>query len=311
MDREEFQKKYDNSILVCCTENSIKKVFNICDLMDLTVSKSKQATAILIGKQTAKSPLFHVEQFLNDFYKEMEEEKKEVKKEVKMFEQRMNNAIYKLKQKYGDTYIIKGTDMDTVIQLISELGMNTVQKEGKDTILIEEGDTIPCVRHSARQFITELMSNMIDVLDPFINEEMMVEVKEKKNTEIMINEVESYLTNTLTKPLHKIYNTQRRVYSIGYGYNEKVMIDENDFYVFRKAVYLLYMCNKWVTKDNEKQSKEPDFKKGNKIIYTIKDSNGNTYPVTRLSERVYESKEHKTLFITDEERVVTGIYKEK
>jgi hypothetical protein len=307
MDKEEFQKKYDNSILVCCTENSIKKVFNICDLMDLTASNSKQATAILIGEQTAKSPLFHVEQFLNDFYKEMEEEKKE----VKMFEQRMNNAIYKLKQKYESTYIIKGTDMDTVIQLISELGMNTVQKEGKDTILIEEGDTIPCVRHSARQFITELMSNMIDVLDPFINEEMMVEVKEKKDTEIMINEVESYLTNTLTKPLHKIYNTQRRVYSIGYGYNEKVMIDENDFYVFRKAVYLLYMCNKWVMEDNKKQSKEPTFNKGNKIMYTIKDGNGNTYPVRRLSERVYESKEHKTLFITDEEGIVTGIYKEK
>lgn len=307
MEKEEFQKKYDSSILVCCTEDSIKKVFNICDLMDLTASNSKQATAILIGKQTAKSPLFHVEQFLNDFYKEMEEEKKE----TKMFEQRMNNAIYKLKQKYGDTYIIKGTDMDTVIQLISELGMNTVQKEGKDTILIEEGDTIPCVRHSARQFITELMSNMIDVLDPFINEEMMVEVKEKKDTEIMINEVESYLTNTLTKPLHKIYNTQRRVYSIGYGYNEKVMIDENDFYVFRKAVYLLYMCNKWVMEDNKKQSKEPTFNKGNKIMYTIKDGNGNTYPVRRLSERVYESKEHKTLFITDEEGIVTRIYKEK
>ena len=72
MDREEFQKKYDNSILVCCTENSINKVFNICDLMDLTVSKSKQITAILIGEQTAKSPLFHVEQFLSDFYKEMQ-----------------------------------------------------------------------------------------------------------------------------------------------------------------------------------------------------------------------------------------------
>lgn len=307
MEKEEFQKKYDSSILVCCTEDSIKKVFNICDLMDLTASNSKQATAILIGKQTAKSPLFHVEQFLNDFYKEMEEEKKE----TKMFEQRMNNAIYKLKQKYGDTYIIKGTDMDTVIQLISELGMNTVQKEGKDTILIEEGDTIPCVRHSARQFITELMSNMIDVLDPFINEEMMVEVKEKKDTEIMINEVESYLTNTLTKPLHKVYDMERMVYSIGFGDKERVMIDEDDFHVFRKAVRLLYMCNKWVMKDNKKQLKEPDFNKGNKIMYTIKDSNSNTYPVSRLSERVYESKEHKTLFITDEEGTVVGIYKEK
>lgn len=307
MDKEEFQKKYDNSILVCCTENSIKKVFNICDLMDLTASNSKQATAILIGEQTAKSPLFHVEQFLNDFYKEMEEEKKE----VKMFEQRMNNAIYKLKQKYGDTYIIKGTDMSTVIQCIMELGMNAVQKEGKDTILIEEGDNIPCVRHSARQFITELMSNMIDVLDPFINKETTIEIKEEEDTENMISETIFHLTHTLTKLLHKVYDMERMVYSIGFGNKERVMIDEDDFHVFRKAVRLLYICNKWVTKDNEKQSKEPDFKKGNKIMYTIKDSNGNTYPVRRLSERVYESKEHKTLFITDEEGVVTGIYKEK
>lgn len=307
MEKEEFQKKYDSSILVCCTEDSIKKVFNICDLMDLTASNSKQATAILIGKQTAKSPLFHVEQFLNDFYKEMEEEKKE----TKMFEQRMNNAIYKLKQKYGDTYIIKGTDMDTVIQCITELGMNAVYKEGEDVILIEEKGSIPCVRHSARQFITDVMSGMIDVLDPFINKETAIEIKEEEDTENMISETIFHLTNTLTKPLHKIYNTQRRVYSIGYGYNEKVMIDENDFYVFRKAVYLLYMCNKWVMEDNKKQSKEPTFNKGNKIMYTIKDGNGNTYPVRRLSERVYESKEHKTLFITDEEGIVTGIYKEK
>lgn len=140
MDREEFQKKYNNSILVCCTEASIKKVFNICDLMDLTVSKSKQITAILIGEQTAKSPLFHAEQFLSDFYK----------------------------------------------------------------------------------------------------------LTEKKKL-----------------------------------------------------------------KDNGNQSKEPTFNKGNKIMYTIEDENGNTHAVTRLSERVYESKEHHTLFITDEEGVVTGIYKEK
>lgn len=308
MDKEEFQKKYDNSVLVCCTENSIKKVFNICDLMDLTASKSKQITAILIGEQTAKSPLFHVEQFLNDFYNEIEGREK---KETKMFEQRMNNAIYKLKQKYGDTYIIKGTDMSTVIQCIMELGMNAVQKEGKDTILIEEGDTIPCVKHSARQFITELMSGMIDVLDPFINKETMIKIKEEEDTENMISETIFHLTHTLTKPLHKVYDMERMVYSIGFGDKERVMIDEDDFHVFRKAVRLLYMCNKWVMEDNKKQSKEPTFNKGNKIMYTIKDGNGNTYPVSRLSERVYESKEHKTLFITDEEGTVTGIYKEK
>lgn len=82
MDREEFQKKYDNSILVCCTENSINKVFNICDLMDLTVSKSKQITTILIGEQTAKSPLFHVEQFLSDFYRGDRRRRKERDKDV-------------------------------------------------------------------------------------------------------------------------------------------------------------------------------------------------------------------------------------
>lgn len=307
MEKEEFQKKYNNSILVCCTEASIKKVLNICYLMDLTASKSKQITAILIGEQTAKSPLFHVEQFLSDFYKGIEEGER---KETKMFEQRMNNAIYKLKHKYGDTYIIKGTDMATLM-CTTELGMNAVYKEGEDVILIEEKGSIPCVRHSARQFITDVMSGMIDVLDPFINKETKIEIKESCNAEYLINEAEFYITSTFTTPLHKEYDMQRKVLSIGFGNKERVMIDKDDFYVFRKAVRLLYICNKWVTKDNEKQSKEPDFKKGNKIMYTIKDSNGNTYPVRRLSERVYESKEQKTLFITDEERVVTGIYKEK
>lgn len=308
MDKEEFQKKYDNSILVCCTEDKIKKVFNICDLMDLTASNSKQATAILIGEQTAKSLLFHVEQFLNDFYKEMGEEKKE----VKMFEQRMNNAIYKLKQKYESTYITKGTDMDTVIQCITELGMNVNLEKADDALyIIGERGVMSCVRHSARQLITDVMSGMIDVLNPFINKETMIEIKEEEDTENMISETIFHLTHILTKPLHKVYDMERMVYSIGFGDKERVMIDEDDFHVFRKAVRLLYMCNKWVMKDNKKQLKEPTFNKGNKIMYTIKDGNGNTYPVSRLSERVYESKEHKTLFITDEEGTVTGIYKEK
>jgi hypothetical protein len=309
MDKEEFQKKYDNSVLVCCTENSIKKVFNICDLMDLTASKSKQITSILIGEQTAKSPLFHVEQFLNDFYNEIEGREE---KETKMFEQRMNNAIYKLKQKYESTYITKGTDMNTVIQCITELGMNVNLEKADDALyIIGERGVMSCVRHSARQLITDLMSGMIDVLNPFINKETMIEIKEEEDTENMISETIFHLTHTLTKPLHKVYDMERMVYSIGFGDKERVMIDEDDFHVFRKAVRLLYMCNKWVMKDNKKQLKEPDFNKGNKIMYTIKDSNSNTYPVSRLSERVYESKEHKTLFITDEEGTVVGIYKEK
>lgn len=136
MEKKELQKKYNNNILVCYTEYDINKVFNICDSMDLTASKSKQITPILIGGQTARSPLFHVKQFFSDFYRVKEE-------------------------------------------------------EGKN------------------------------------------------------------------------------------------------------------------------QPKEPTFKKGNQIMYTIEDQDGNTYAVDRLSERVYESKKYNTLFITDEEGIVTGIYKEE
>lgn len=202
--------------------------------------------------------------------------------------------------------------MDTVIQCITELGMNVNLEKADDALyIIGERGVMSCVRHSARQLITDVMSGMIDVLNPFINKETMIEIKEEEDTENMISETIFHLTHTLTKPLHKVYDMERMVYSIGFGDKERVMIDEDDFHVFRKAVRLLYMCNKWVMKDNKKQSKEPTFNKGNKIMYTIKDGNGNTYPVSRLSERVYESKEHKTLFITDEEGTVVGIYKEK
>ncbi len=63
--------------------------------------------------------------------------------------------------------------------------------------------------------------------------------------------------------------------------------------------------------EGKNQPKEPTFKKGNRIMYTIEDENGNTHAVTRLSERVYESKKYNTLFITNEEGIVTGIYKEE
>ena len=232
-----------------------------------------------------------------------------------MFEQRMNNAIYKLKHKYGCTHIIKGTDMGTVIQFIQELNMEVVQEEMDDVMYIkgEECDK-PYIKNSTRRFIADLMSNMIDVLDSFINKETKIEIKESCNAEYLINEAEFYITSTFTTPLHKEYDMQRKVLSIGFGNKKIIMVDEEDFHVFLKALYYLYKCNEWIKKDDEKnkeQPKEPVFNKGNKIIYTIKDSNGNTYPVTRLSERVYESKEHGILFITDEERVVTGIYKEK
>lgn len=309
MDREEFQKKYNNSILVCCTENSIKKVFNICDLMDLTVSKSKQITAILIGEQTVKSPLFHVEQFLNDFYNEVGATKKTI-----LFKQKMKDAKKKIIHKYNNFYIRKGTDMETVVELIQALDMNVTTSPINNAILIGEGGKTYPVTYQARQFIADLMSNMIDVLDSFINKETKIEIKESCNAEYLINEAEFYITSTFTTPLYKEYDMQRKVLSIGFGNKKMVMVDEEDFHVFLKALYYLYKCNEWIKKDDEKnkeQPKEPVFNKGNKIIYTIKDSNGNTYPVTRLSERVYESKEHKTLFITNEEGVVTGIYKEK
>lgn len=309
MDREEFQKKYDSSILVCCTENSINKVFNICDLMDLTVSKSKQITAILIGEQTAKSPLFHVEQFLNDFYNEVGATKKTI-----LFKQKMKDAKKKIIHKYNNFYIRKGTDMETVVELIQALDMNVTTSPINNAMLIGEGEKTYPVTYQARQFITDVMVNMLNVVDPFTNKEIMIDIKEGDNVEQMVNEAEFYITSTFTTPLHKEYDMQRKVLSIGFGNKKMVMVDEEDFHVFLKALYYLYKCNEWIKKDDEKnkeQPKEPVFNKGNKIIYTIKDSNGNTYPVTRLSERVYESKEHGILFITDEERVVTGIYKEK
>lgn len=308
MDKEEFQKKYDNSILVCCTEDDIKKVFNICDLMDLTASKSKQATAILIGEQTAKSPLFHVEQFLNDFYNGVAELKE---KKTILFKQRMKDAEERIRFKYNNSFIKKGTNMGTIEELIKTLEMPMGTTD--DVILVGEGGE-DLKTYQARQFITDVMANMLNVVDPFTNKETMIEIKEDGNTELMINEAEFYITSTFTTPLHKEYDMQRKVYSIGFGNKKRVMIYEEDFLMFLKALYYLYKCNEWIKKDDEKnkeQPKEPVFNKGNKIMYTIKDSNGNTYPVRRLSERVYESKEHRTLFITDEERVVTGIYKEK
>lgn len=309
MDREEFQKKYDNSILVCCTENSIKKVFNICDLMDLTASKSKQITAILIGEQTAKSPLFHVEQFLNDFYNEVGATKKTI-----LFKQKMKDAKKKIIHKYNNFYIRKGTDMETVVELIQALDMNVTTSPINNAILIGEGGKTYPVTYQARQFITDVMVNMLNVVDPFTNKEIMIDIKEGDNVEQMVNEAEFYITSTFTTPLQKEYDMQRKVLSIGFGNKKRVMIYEEDFLMFLKALYYLYKCKEWIEKDDEKnkeQPKEPVFNKGNKIMYTIKDSNGNTYPVRRLSERVYESKEHKTLFITNEEGTVTGIYQEK
>lgn len=100
MEKKELQKKYNNSILVCYTEYDINKVFNICDSMDLTASKSKQVTAILIGEQTARSPLFHVKQFFSDFYKVKEEEGKNQPKEPTF--KKGNRIMYTIEDENGN-----------------------------------------------------------------------------------------------------------------------------------------------------------------------------------------------------------------
>lgn len=231
MDREEFQKKYDNSILVCCTENSIKKVFNICDLMDLTASKSKQITAILIGEQTAKSPLFHVEQFLNDFYNEVGATKKTI-----LFKQRIKDAEERIRFKYNNSFIKKGTNMGTIEELIKTLEMPMGTTD--DTILVGEGGE-DLKTYQARQFITDVMANMLNVVDPFTNKETMIEIKEDDNAELMMNEAEFYITSIFTAPLHKEYDIQRKVLSIGFGNKKRVMIYEEDFLMFLKSPLLL------------------------------------------------------------------------
>lgn len=275
MEKEEFQKKYDNSILICCTEYDINKVFDICDSMDLTTSKSKQVTPILIGEQTAKSPLFHVEQFFSDFYKMMgEKEKKETKKTI-LFKQRMKDAETKIRHKYNNSYIRKGTDTGTVVEILQTFNMSfTVNTTGDIMLIGEEGKTYPVI-YQARQFVTDVMVNMSDVLDPFINKETMIEIEESDNAEYMMNEAEFYITSTFIKPLQQVRNTKRKVLSIGFGNKERVMIDEDNFHIFLKSLYYMYKCNEWIMKDDEKnQSKKPTFKKGTRIMYTIEDSNG-------------------------------------
>lgn len=309
MDKEELQKKYDNSIIVCSNDTQIDGVFNICDLLDLTCYKSEKYYKVFIGEPPMNCSLFHVEQFVNDFYNEVGATKKTI-----LFKQRMEDAKKKIRHKYNNFFIRKGTDMGTVVELIQALDMNVTTSPINNAILIGEGGKTYPVTYQARQFITDVMVNMLNVVDPFTNRETMIDIKEGDNVEQMVKEAEFYITSTFTAPLQKEYDIQRKVYSIGFGNKERVTVDEEDFHVFLKAFYYLYKCNEWIGKDDEKnkeQPEEPAFKKGNRIMYTIEDENGNTHAVTRLSERVYESKEHKTLFITDEEGTVTGIYKEK
>lgn len=307
MDKEEFQKKYDNSILVCCTEDNIKKVFNICDLMDLTASKSKQATAILIGEQTAKSPLFHVEQFLNDFYNEVAEPKK---KKTILFKQKMKDVKDKIRHKYNNEYIMKGTDTGTVVETLQALGMDTSISPMNDAIQVGEGGKVYPAIYQSRQFITDVMSAMIDVLSPFLNKEIMIDTDNTHQNRDILDETYFYIRNVVEKQIY--IGEDEDTFTVGLCMGvERIRLDTNSLDAFRKAFYMLYKCNEWIKKDDEKNKKEPTFSKGNRIMNTIEDDNGNTYTVTKLSERVYESKEHNILFITNEEGVVIGIYKER
>lgn len=236
------------------------------------------------------------------------EGKKIAEKVMEFMDEYSFDPIYNEIEKNGDdTYISEILRCFPTRRIINDLDERGELHKG------ERCDK-PYIKNSTRQFIADLMSNMIYVLNPFINKETMIEIKESCNAEYLINETEFYITSTFTTPLQKEYDKQRKVLSIGFGNKKIIMVDEEDFHVFLKALYYLYKCNEWIKKDDEKnkeQSKEPVFKKGNRIMYTIEDENGNTHAVTRLSERVYESKEHHTLFITDEEGTVTGIYKEK
>lgn len=304
MDKEEFQKKYDNSILVCCTENSIKKVFNICDLMDLTVSNSKQITTILIGEQTAKSPLFHVEQFLNDFYNGIAGIEK---KKTFLFKQRMKDAEERIRFKYNNSFIKKGTDMGTIEELIKTLDMPMGTTD--DAILVGEGGK-DLETYQTRQFITDVMSAMIDVLSPFLNKEIMIDTDNTHQNRDILDETYFYIRNVVEKQIY--IGEDKDTFTVGLCMGvERIRLDANSLDAFGKAFYMLYKCSEWIKKDDEKNKKEPTFSKGNRIMNTIEDDNGNTYIVTKLSERVYESKEHKILFTTNEEGVVIGIYKER
>lgn len=250
--------------------------------------------------------MFHVEQFIDEYIGIKEEKKKTI-----LFKQRMKDAETKIRKKYDNSYIRKGTDTGTVLEMLRTFDMSfTVNTTGDIMMMGEEGETYPPI-YRARQFVTDVVANMIDVLNPFINKETMIEIEESDNAEHMMKEAEFYITNTFTAPLQKIYDTQRKVYSIGFGDKEKAMLDEEDFHMFLKALYYMYKCNEWIMKDNGNRPKGPVFTKGNRIMYTIEDEKGNTHAVTRISERVYESKKYNTLFITDEEGIVTGIYKEK
>lgn len=307
MDKEEFQEKYDNSTLISCTEDNIKKVFSICDLMDLTVSKSKQDTVIFIGEVTARNQLFHVEQFIEDFYKEIEGGKK---KETILFKQRMKDVETRIRSKYSNEYIMKGTDTGTVIETIQALGMDTSISPMNDAIQVGEGGKVYPAIYQSRQFITDVMSAMIDVLSPFLNKEIMIDTDNTHQNRDILDETYFYIRNVVEKQIY--IGEDKDTFTVGLCMGvERIRLDANSLDVFRKAFYMLYKCNEWIKKDDEKNKKEPTFSKGNRIMNTIEDDNGNTYTVTKLSERVYESKEHKILFTTNEEGVVIGIYKER
>lgn len=258
MDKEEFQKKYDNSTLISCTEDNIKKVFSICDLMDLTVSKSKQDTVIFIGEVTARNQLFHVEQFIEDFYKEIEGEKK---KETILFKQRMKDVEIRIRSKYSNEYIMKGTDTGTVIETIQALGMDTSISPMNDAIQVGEGGKVYPAIYQSRQFITDVMSVMIDVLSPFLNKEIMIDTDNTHQNRDILDETYFYIRNVVEKQIY--IGEDKDTFTVGLCMGvERIRLDANSLDAFRKAFYMLYKCSEWIKKDDEKNKKEPTFSKG-------------------------------------------------
>lgn len=139
----------------------------------------------------------------------------------------------------------------------------------------------------------------------------MIDVDNTYQKQEILNEICFYRRNVTAMQIYQGKDKDTLTISLCLGV-EKIRLNDDELDVFRKAFRILHECNEWIKEDDERNKKErPTFSKGSRIMYTIEDENGNTHTVTRLSKRCYELKECKTLFVTDDEGVVTGIYKEK
>jgi hypothetical protein len=154
-----------------------------------------------------------------------------------------------------------------------------------------------------------------DELDAFLKrhkkKNYMIDVDNTYQKQEILNEICFYIRNVTAMQIYQGKDKDTLTISLCLGV-ERIRLNDDELDVFRKAFRILHECNEWIKEDDERNKKErPTFNKGSRIMYTIEDENGNTHTVTRLSKRCYELKECKTLFVTDDEGVVTGIYKEK